>query len=134
MKLFLAILCCAICSCSSLLTKVVENDTLLKPAVAFVITVTLDQSKTSEERAAKVAVLNKVADEILKAEFDKKPTKAEISNLILKNLPDSAWSKSLAEKVADQYEKATKRISDENVDLSVKALKQVAEGIKEATN
>ena len=107
-----------------------DNSALITPTVALVTTVVFEKAVSTEDLADKAALVNKIADKILSAQFTAKPTQDEIEDLITANLPEKDHWEVLASYVAAYYAKYTRNIADSDVEGSIAVLKAIAEGLK----
>lgn len=134
MKLFAILLFSSfLVSCATVrkgIEKASDNSALITPTVVLVTTVVFEKAVSAEDLADKAALVNKIADKILAAQFTTKPTQDEIEALITANLPDKDHWKVLASYVASYYSKYTKNIADSDVEGSISVLKAIAEGLK----
>lgn len=134
MKLFAILLFSSfLVSCATVrkgIEKASDNSALITPTVVLVTTVVFEKAVSAEDLADKAALVNKIADKILAAQFTTKPTQDEIEAFITANLPDKDHWKVLASYVASYYSKYTKNIADSDVEGSISVLKAIAEGLK----
>lgn len=121
-------------SCSALKSgadKLSGQSELISPSVLFATSVVFNAAVDAEDRAAKAEILSKIAEGI-RVLPESKPTREEISALIVSYTNGKSHWVALAEAVSNYYEKYTAKIDPEDFENVSVVLREIARGLEAA--
>jgi hypothetical protein len=117
----------------SAVDEIGDNSVLVAPVVTLVTAVVFDKAVSEEDKVEKAKIVNDLADKLITLELSAKPTREEFLAKLLENLPAKTHWITLATLLSTQYEKATAKISNDDVTKTVAVIKEIAIGLKSAT-